>query len=198
MNVLVPPDVVALLTKVGVALLLVVFNSVLVALRRFPGNAPGGQVARLLGRLSVLRFTDSPGTLHVPGTAQPQPGARAPARPPGVTPTPGSSGAAVALCLLLSTACVPGLATTERTLAQAVQTQTGAVADFIKWDAAHQLDLVRSAKSRQEAATKLGDYRTARSKLVDILKQSAEALVSAAASLQQGAALTSAPVGGAR
>lgn len=192
------PSVLELLAKVGTAVLLLVLNSVLVALRNHPGGAPGAQLVRLLGRLSLLRFRDSPGTLHVPGAAQPAPGALVPLRPPVPPPLP-----RVIVGLLISmliSGCAPNLISTQKTLTQALDVQTTAVADFVRWDARHQLDLVRSSRIRSEAERKLTDYRSARVKLIELLKQGASALATAATELQRGATPSLVPplAGGAR
>lgn len=184
LSALFSPPVLELLAKVGAAVLLLVLNSVLVALRNHPGVAPRAQLVRLLGRLSLLRFRDSPGTLHVPGAAQPAPGAIIALRPQAPPPLP-----RVIVGVLISalvSGCAPNLVSTEKTLAQALDVQAAAVAGFVRWDARHQLDLVRASRTRAEAEQKLTEYRAAREHLVLILKQGAQALEAAATGLQQG------------
>ena len=177
------PSVLELLAKVGTAVLLLVLNSVLVALRNHPGAAPGSPLVRLLGRLSLLRFRDSPGTLHVPGAAQPAPGALVTPRP---MPPPLPRVVVGVLISMMISGCAPNLISTEKTLAQALDVQAAAVAGFVRWDARHQLDLVRASRTRGEAEQRLTEYRAAREHLVLILKQGAQALEAAATGLQQG------------
>lgn len=196
--IVISPDLWTTILRVLGAVVLFIANSLVVAVSRHPEWHTGfwAQLLRVLGRLSVLRHTDSPSTLHFPGFRQPAPELvlGAPLRKRWATP-PAPPLALLLLAGVLTLACSPTLPATQRTLASGITEQTKALAAFAVWDRGHQLELVKASKTREEAAQKLTEYRAARAQLVDLVKQGAHALDSAATSLQQGVvALSSAGV----
>jgi len=181
------------------ALILVIINSVIVAMSEHPegDTTLWARVLAVLSRASLLRFANSPGTLHIPGMRQPEPrldvaswarernyelrrlesDAPRPPQPPPVI--------LLGLVVAAALACVPGLAQTQRQVAGALDKQKTALTQFRTWDAQHQLELVLGAKSRQEAQARLKGYRDDRASFLKLVKDGAAELNAAADSLQR-------------
>jgi hypothetical protein len=171
-----------LLLKVLGTLLVILANSLVVAVTEHPQDAPGlwGAFLRALGRASVLRHRDAPGTLHLPGRAQPAPDIWIPKGTRGK-----ASGGLVALLVMLGSlaGCRASLEPTERALAAALRAQTSAVGDFAVWDRQHQVELVARAKTRAEAQVRLQEYRASRARIRELLLRSSLALDTAIVTL---------------
>lgn len=82
--------------------------------------------------------------------------------------------------------CGSGLAVMERALTKTLQTQTAATRSFTVWDAEHQAELVKRARTRQEAQQQLSAYRAQRVRLVELVRSSAAALDQLVAVLSAG------------
>lgn len=198
-----PADLLHFLVRALGALILVIINSVIVAVSEHPegDTTLWARVLAVLSRASLLRFANSPGTLHLPGRRQPEPRLdvaswarernyelrRLPDGGPPMPPPPHQPPPVVLLVFftLAALACTPGLAQTQRQVAGALDKQRTALTQFRSWDAQHQLELVRGAKSRQEAQARLKGYRDDRASFLKLVKDGAAELNAAADTLQR-------------
>jgi hypothetical protein len=141
------------------ALVLWLIVSVLTALQRYPGDPDdfGERLARALARFAFLRFYDSPGTLHFPGTAQPPPWAAQVMIPPtGTVAAPPRQVPSSATTLLILVLAITAVAACQSQAQRAVHADHAAQTLAIGVCEAHheRCDAARACSAAKVTAAK--------------------------------------------
>lgn len=180
------------------ALVVLLANSILIALTRHPGDDPRfwARFLRALGRLSLLRHGreggDSPGTLHwPPGSAQPM--------PKSYIRSVLGTGGALLLALALLPACVPvsRVSGAKATVAQGVKNNTALMQELTAYSVQTERRITTTSRTLEESERRAADLRGAVDLAGKLLERSTQNLRDVAKAL--GVDLTPAsPVGGAQ
>lgn len=143
------------------------------------------ELVRFLGRLSLLRHTDSPGTFHLPLTRQPPPTVRLRGvidRLPPLKPLC----CVGALLLLLSLPGCASLARPRFAVAAALKDLGAAGADLRAFSGEEEEKILRESKTQEEARGRLDSFRKAVDYSYKILNRASGQLHDVKASLDGG------------